>query len=172
LSAVNLADGGTVDARSYPYAEGHEDFVSLFDPPDATIGWSAALARADGFLFFAVKDARVLCQTSLWMSHRGRFYAPWLSRHAAVLGIEESCTYFGDGHRASIAPNDLSAAGYRTAIALVPAGEVAVRYAFGAIAAPAGWTEVADIDVGDGALTITDVGGGAVSVPFDGGLFR
>ncbi len=172
LSAVKLADGRTVDARFYPYAERHEDFVSLFDPPEATIGWSAALASADGFLFFAVKDARVLCQTSLWHSNGGRDYAPWLSRHLAVLGIEESCAYFGEGHRASIAPNDLTAAGYRTAITLDPNADIGIRYAFGAIPAPVGWTEVADIVVGGGTLTISDVGGGSVSVPFDGGFLR
>ena len=137
LSSVKLADGRTVDARSYPFAEGHEDFVSLFDPTDAKLGWSAALAAADGFLFFAVKDARVLCQTSLWFSNGGRSYAPWLSRHTAVLGLEETCAHFADGHRAAIAANELSAAGYRTAVALDPAGETVVRYAFRRHSGPA-----------------------------------
>jgi hypothetical protein len=171
LSAVKLADGRTVDARSYPFADAHEDFLSLFDPPDARIGWSAAVAKAEGFLFFAVKDARVLCQTSLWFSNGGRFYAPWLSRHRAVLGIEESCAYYGDGHRASIAPNDLTASGYRTALVLDPAGETSIRYACGAIPLPASWTEVAGIAIGPGRLTITDAAGGSESVPFDTAFF-
>jgi len=171
LAALGLADGRSVDARSYPFADGHEDFLSLFDPPDQHIGWSAAFAKADGFLFFAIKDARVLCQTSLWMSNGGRHYAPWLSRHRAVLGIEESCTHFGDGHRVSAAPNDLTASGYKTALALDPHGETVVRYALGAIPAPASWTEVADIAVGEGRLTITDIGGGNAAVPFDTDFF-
>ena len=58
--------------RSYPFAEGHEDFLMLFDPADARIGWSAAVAAADGFVFFAVKDAQVLGQTAIWMSNGGR----------------------------------------------------------------------------------------------------
>ena len=72
LSEVRLADGQIRTARSYPFAEGHEDFLTLFDPPDARTGWSAAVASADGFVFFAVKDAQVLGQTSLWMSNGGR----------------------------------------------------------------------------------------------------
>ena len=168
LDDVGLADGGRRDLRAWPWAEGHEDFLTLFDPPDAEIGWSAAVAPADGFVFFAVKDAGVLCQTSLWMSDGGRSYAPWSSRHRAVLGIEESTAHFGDGRIVSAAPNALSAAGYRTALPL--GGEVVVRYALGAIPVPEGWREIADIAVGDGTLTLADVGGGTVRVPFDAGF--
>ncbi len=168
LGDVGLADGSRQDARGYPWADGHEDFLTLFDPSDAGIGWSAAVAAADGFVFFSLKDAGMLCQTSLWMSNGGRSYAPWSSRHRAVLGIEESTTHFGDGRLASSAANGLSAAGYRTALPL--GGEVVVRYALGAIPVPEGWSEVADVAVGDGTLTLTDVGGGTVRVGFDAGF--
>ena len=171
LSAVKLADGRTVDARTYPFMEAHEDFVTLFDPPEVAIGWSAALAKADGFLFFAVKDARMLPQTSLWMSNGGRSYAPWLSRHTAVLGIEESCTHFGDGHRLSAAPNDLTRAGYRTAVTLSPEKPTVVRYALGAIPADPAWSVVSDIAVGGGHLTITDASGRSATVPFHSAFF-
>jgi hypothetical protein len=168
LGDVGLADGGRQDLSGYPWADGHEDFLTLFDPSDAGIGWSAAVAAADGFVFFAVKDAGVLRQTSLWMSNGGRSYAPWSSRHRAVLGIEESTTHFGDGRLVSAAPNALSAAGYCTALPL--GGEVVVRYALGAIPVPEGWREIADIEVGDGGLTLADVGGGTARVPFDAGF--
>jgi hypothetical protein len=171
LSALRLADGRTVDARSYPFAADHEDFLTLFDPPDARIGWSAALAKADGFLFFAIKDAGALCQTSLWMSNGGRFYPPWLSRHRAVLGIEESCAHFGDGHRISASSNELNETGYRTALTLDPDGATHVRYALGAIPAPQDWTEVADISIETGRLTIADIGGAVESIPFDADFF-
>ena len=75
-------------------------------PGGRRIGWSAAVAAADGFVFFAVKDAQMLCQTSLWMSNGGRFFAPWSSRHRAVLGIEEGTTFFGNGRLASAAENE------------------------------------------------------------------
>lgn len=168
LDDVGLADGERADLRSYPWAEGQEDFLTLFDPVDARIGWSAAVASADGFVFFAIKDAALLCQTSLWMSNGGRSYAPWSSRHRAVLGIEEGTAHFGDGRLVSAAANDLAVAGYRTAVPL--GGEVATRYALGAIPVPEGWHEVADVELVDGALVLSDVGGGSVRVPFDSGF--
>jgi hypothetical protein len=171
LSAVALAAGGTVDASHYPYAHAHEEFCSLFDPQAATLGWSAALAVRDGFLFFALKDARVLTSTSLWMSNGGRDFAPWLSRHFAVLGIEESCAHFGEGHLAAITPNALTAAGYRTALTLDPAGETVVRYAFGGIPADPSWTRVTDIRLQGDTLTITDAGGASATLPFDPNFF-
>lgn len=175
LDAVALAAGGSVDARTYPFADGHEDFLTLFDPPDATVGWSAAVvapdpeAREGGFVFFAVKDAGLLPQTSLWMSNGGRDYPPWDGRHRAVLGIEESCSLFGDGRLAAAAPNRLSAEGYRTAVPL--GGEVAVRYALGAVPLPEGWSEVAEILFAEAALTLVDVSGARLALPFDGGFF-
>jgi hypothetical protein len=171
LGEVALADGTTRDARRYPFAEGHEDFLTLFDPRDARVGWSAAVAAADGFVFFAVKDARVLSQTSLWMSNGGRSYAPWSSRHTAVLGIEESTTLFGDGRLASAAPNAFSREGYRTAVPLRPDGEVVVRYALGAIPAE-GWSEVAAIRLGAGEITVVDRNGTSRALPFDTGFFE
>jgi hypothetical protein len=166
LAAVGLADGRTVDMRRYPFAEGHEDFLMLFDPTDARLGWSAAVAAADGFVFFAVKDAQVLGQTAIWMSNGGRSYAPWSSRHLAVLGIEEACCHFGDGRLVSGAPNAFTERGYRTSVALAPEDAVVVRYALGAIPAPAGWSEIANVRVEGGALTLTDVGGETRTLPF------
>ena len=62
-----------------------------------------------------------------------------------MLGIEEGCSHFGDGRLVSGAPNAIPSAGYRTAVDLSPEGEVVVRYALGAIPAPAGWSEIADV---------------------------
>jgi hypothetical protein len=165
LTDVGLADGTRRDLSRYPWAEGQEDFLTLFDPPDARIGWSAAVAKVDGFVFFAVKDASVLGQTSLWMSNGGRRYAPWSSRHKAVLGIEETCSHFGDGPMVSGGDNDLTRAGYRTAVVL--GGRVDVRYALGAIPLPEGWSEIAEIVLSDGELALVDVSGRREAVPFN-----
>ena len=92
LSSVSRADGATVDASFYPFDSGHEDLVVLTERPGTRLGWSAAVAARDGFVFFAVKDAAALPQTVLWMSNGGRDYAPWNGRHRAVIGIEEAAT--------------------------------------------------------------------------------
>lgn len=169
LADVGLADGSRRDIERFPWAEGQEDFLTLLDPPTARIGWSAAVAKVDGFVFFAVKDAALLCQTSIWMSNGGRTYAPWSSRHLAVLGIEESCAHFGDGPIISGGDNDMTAAGYRTSVAL--GGRVDVHYALGAIPVPDGWSEIAGITLGERELVLTDVNGRSESVPFDASFF-
>jgi hypothetical protein len=168
LSAVKLTDGGVGDASRYPFAQDHEDIVFLVERKGARYGWTAALAKQDGFLFFAVKDATVLPQTVLWMSNGGRSYTPWLGRHRAVIGIEEACTFFTAGHRASTLPNALSQSGYRTALDLAPNGVLEIRYAFGAIPPPAGWERIASIDIQGDRLRLQELGGKAAEVPFDG----
>ena len=92
MASVALADGGTVDATVYPFAQSHEDLIVLTEAKGASLGWSAAVAASQGFVFFAIKDARVLPQTILWMSNGGRDYTPWNGRHRAVIGIEEAVT--------------------------------------------------------------------------------
>ena len=91
LAEVGLADGTTPRLRALSLRRGAR---GLPDPLRSAATPASAgrrrWPRADGFVFFAVKDAPMLSQTSLWMSNGGRYYAPWSSRHRAVLGIEES----------------------------------------------------------------------------------
>ena len=46
-----------------------------------------------------------------------------------------------------------------------------IRYGFGAIAVPPGWTEVADIQPFKSILVLRDIGGDAITLPFDGTHF-
>lgn len=163
LSAVRRQGGAIADLSRYPFDRGHEDIVVLSELPGRRIGWSAALAAADGFLFFALKDALMLPQTVLWMSNGGRSYAPWNGRHVAVLGLEEAAT---DIHLLS---GEDMPDGVATDIEL--GGRKAIRYAFGAVPAPAGWSEVVDIDLSCDTLALVDRSGESRALPFDGGFF-
>ena len=166
LADVGLADGTRRDLRAYPWAEGQEDFLTLFDPPEAGIGWSAAVAAADGFVFFAAQGRRrPLPDLALDEQRRAPLSRPGRRGTGRCSASRRATAHFGDGRLVSAAANALSAAGYRTALPL--GGERVVRYALGAIPVPDGWREVADIALGDGALTLTDVGGGTARVPFD-----
>lgn len=164
LSAVRQQDGALADLGRYPFHWGHEDIVVLSERPGRRVGWSAALAASDGFLFFALKDALMLPQTVLWMSNGGRSYAPWNGRHVAVLGIEEAAT---DIH---LQPGEDRPDGVPTDVEL-GAGRTVIRYAFGAVVPPQGWSEIADITVSGDTLTLVDRGGGRLMLPFDGGFF-
>lgn len=167
LAEVQRADGGMADASFYPFAARHEDFIALVEKEGARIGWSAALAAKDGFLFFAVKDAAALPETLLWMSNGGRDYAPWSGRHTEVLGIEEAATSFHvNGER------DGGVDGRRaTGVQLREGAQTVIRYAFGAMPVPDGWTRIRDMKVADGKLTLTDVSADFRQLSFDGGFF-
>jgi len=166
LAAVGLAGAGTVDASRYPFDARHEDILVLSEMPGSIIGWSAAVAAADGFVFFALKDARMLPQTVLWMSNGGRFYPPWNGRHTAVLGIEEVAT---DLH---LRPGEAPPDGLQVAVELRDMRAAEIRYAFGAIPLPAGWTEIVDIRVVGATLILADRGGGKHAIPFLSGFFH
>lgn len=168
LKAVKLGDGRTVDASRYPFDDGHEDLSVLAEVAGTGIGWSAAVAVKEGFVFFAIKDATRLPETILWMSNGGRTYSPWNGRHRAVIGIEEAATSahaIGDFAGAA----SPSPAGLATGLEL--GEEAAIRYAFGAIAVPAGWSEIARIEAGETTLTLHDLGGGSITLPFLGSHF-
>lgn len=167
LAAIPLADGGTVDIHTYPFAERHEDVVALIEGAGSAFGWTAAVRDAEDDIVLLVKDARQLPQTLLWMSNGGRFYPPWNGRHTRVLGLEDGRAYGSTGHRASIEPNPLAGRGVPTAFDL--GDNPVIRYAVGAIPRPAGWTRVAGVAAGADGLTLTDVSGATLTVPFDTG---
>nr|WP_306268979.1 hypothetical protein [Pararhizobium sp. IMCC3301] len=170
LDAVRTAADQSVDASFYPFSKRHEDIVVMAEATGSEIGWSAALADQDGFLFFAVKDARALPETLLWMSNGGRNYAPWSGRHTCVLGIEEAATAcHASGAFAS--SDTRSPSGLVQALALKASTVREIRYGFGAIPAPPHWREVADIRVSASELTLVDVSGAEITLPFDGTHF-
>lgn len=163
---ARLADGGTVDLTTYPFAEEHEDLWMVAADAAAPLGWSAATSQ-DGWVWFALKDPRVLPSTTLWLSNGGRTYAPWNSRHRRVVGIEEVRSYFAEGHAAAIADNPVSRRGIPTAFELTPRNRIVISYLFGIVAAPAGFGAVADIrPVGDG-IDIVDARGTRLHTPVD-----
>jgi hypothetical protein len=170
LGEVRQADGGTVDLRSLPGPEGYEDFLLLVEAPRRTVGWSAILAPTQKYLFFILRDPRVLPVTMLWLSNGGRDYQPFNGRHRNVLGIEEGITFFNSGYKASIADNALTEQGIPTALSLDPFGTTEVKLAFGAIPAPSGWSEVAEIEVWSDTLVLRDVSGAETRCPFDAQL--
>ncbi len=161
LTSIRRSDGTFADATFYPFNENHEDVVVLTEKLSAPIGWSAAVAARDGFVFFGLKDALMLPQTVLWMSNGGRYYKPWNGRHTAVIGIEEAAVGFHLPENEHL-PTGLALASGRTA---------RVRYAFGAMPVPDGWSCVSDITFSQGHVTLTDASGDRRALPFDTEFF-
>jgi len=109
---------GPVDLSALPLEQRHESLVQLcgvdgsfsLDYPDegrrVTLRW----------------DPRAFPSCILWMSNRGRDYAPWSGRNLA-LGVEPVCAAFDLGNHVSAGENPLNRQGVATAVDLT-AGQV------------------------------------------------
>ena len=167
LRRAKRADGGSADLTVFPTADGYEALCMLVADRTPPFGWTAATCSEEGWVWFALKDQRVLPQTLLWLSNGGRDYAPWNGRHRLAIGLEEICGYFHLGHAASMAPNPVAAMGSATAVALTPDAPLRVSYIFGLISAPPGFGAVTDIVGAARGVTLIGAGGREVFAACD-----
>ena len=145
LRAAPTVHGDFVDLSRYPAREGFEDLVMLCADPSEPLAWTAVCFVDEGYVWFSLKDARVLRSTILWFSNRGREYSPWNGRHLGVLGLEEVTSYFHFGLDESAQPNPVSNAGIPTIIELDADKPLTVNTIMACAALPPGFGEVARI---------------------------
>jgi hypothetical protein len=145
LARVPLAPGGTTDLSLYPARKGFEDLVMLTADATLPFAWTAVVFAREGFVWFPLRDPRVLRHTIFWISNGGRHYAPWNGRHTAVLGLEDVTSYFHLGLVESANANPLSRRGLPTILTLDPKRPTSVNYLFGVAAIPAGFDRVKEI---------------------------
>jgi len=162
LQRAERMDGGTVDLTRFPTPEGYESILMLLADRSPSFAWTAATCADEGWVWFALKDPRVLPQTLIWLSNGGRDYAPWNGRHRRAIGLEEICGYFHLGHAASTTDNPVAASGSPTAVALSPDNPLVVSTLFGIAAVPDGFGRVVDIVPTDGGVKLTDTAGHGV----------
>jgi len=114
LAALVTAQGSQIDARQLPFA-GHSEDLILLPAPAGRV----SLARPDlGHRIDVSWDDQALPSCLLWLSNRGRAYAPWDSRVCAI-GIEPIAAAFDLGVAHSTSPKSpLAQHGIRTAIDL------------------------------------------------------
>lgn len=136
LDNVPQLDGGRADLTRYPARKGFEDLVMLTADAKLPLAWTAATFAGEGYVWFGLRDPRVLRHTIFWMSNGGRHYAPWNGRHTAVLGLEEVTSYFHLGLGASAKPNQLTRSGYPTTVTLNPKKPTTVNYIMAVAAIP------------------------------------
>jgi len=146
LRRVPLAGGGTADLTRYPARAGYEDLVMMSARTGTTLAWTAVTFPRQRYVWFALKNPRVLASTVLWHSNGGRHYAPWSSRHRRVLGLEEVTAYFHLGLAESAKPNALSRRGIPTVLQLNPRRPLVVPYVMAVAAVPRGFDTVRRID--------------------------
>jgi hypothetical protein len=145
LERVPTLDGGTTDLSRYPARRGFEDLVILVSDAKAPFAWTAVSFPKERYVWFALKDPRVLRETIFWLSNGGRHYAPWSGRHVNVMGLEEVTSYFHLGVAESARKNLMSRKGLPTCLALDARKPLVVNYIMGVAAIPAGFDRVAAI---------------------------
>lgn len=165
LDRFPTREGTHVDLLTYPLGEGHVDLVMLVERPDNEIGWTVAARPTEGDMAIVLKSPTELPATLFWYSNGGRLYEPWNGRHKGVLGVEEARTYFGAGHAASQAVNDLSSAGYPTTFAL--GGELQIRSVLGACPVFGSSARIRSLERCDGQLNVVNDDGAGMDFPFD-----
>ena len=169
LEQVPLLSGGMTDLTRYPARRGYEDLVILVGDPGFGPGWTAVTFPDQRYVWFAMKDSRMLRHTVLWLSNGGRHYPPWNGRHVNVMGLEEVTSYFHLGLAESARLNPLSAKGYPTCLTLNPNRETVINYIMAVAAIPRGFDKVAALETSPDqqSVTLRSPSGISVNVPID-----
>jgi hypothetical protein len=169
LEAVPMANGETADLTRYPARRGFEDLVMLVSDDKAPFAWTAVAFPKQRFVWFALKDPRVLRETIFWISNGGRHYPPWNGRHVHVMGLEEVTSFFHLGLAESARPNPISAQGFPTCLRLNPRQPLVVAYIMGLARIPAGFNRVASIEAlpGNQAIVLRSANGRRTGTPVD-----
>ena len=148
----------TWDYSVYPSPIGYTDLFALLKRPAATPAWAVAAYADDGYCFYSLKNAAELPSTTIWVANSGRYEEPW-NGISSNFAIEETCSYFADGWKASVEENALNRKGWRTCGDFRAEQPTAVRLIQGVAAIPSGFTKVANADFQPGKVIFTDVNG-------------
>ncbi len=114
---------GTLSLTSLPLPTRNEELVQLC----GVTGDFVLRYPEEGFQTRLTWNTAHFPSVLLWVSNRGRDYAPWNSRHLA-LGIEPVCSAFDLGPAVSTQPNPISEAGVPTAMAFTPETPFTTHY--------------------------------------------
>ena len=165
LAHVPLLEKGTGDAdlTRLPARQGYADLVQVVNKQDAT-AWTCATRTDEGWLWYALKDPKVLRSTLLWIENRGRHGSPWNGRNNC-LGLEDVTSFFADGLAASAGANLLTRRGVPTAIEFTADKPTEIRYIQGVTRVPEGFGKVVAAEYAPGSVTFVAEGGERVTVP-------
>jgi hypothetical protein len=159
LASVPTITGETTDLSRYPARRGFEDIVMLVSDDQAPFAWTAVSFPKERFVWFALKNPRVLRETVFWLSNGGRHYPPWNGRHLNVMGLEEVTSWFHSGLAESAGPNPLSTQGIPTCLTLDPEQPLMVNYLMGVAPIPPGFDRVATIEPDKAGIVLRSASG-------------
>jgi len=170
LSKVPLAwkDAEPADCTSFPARTGFADLLAIFSEKAENlpqqVAWTTATNQDGGYLWFSLRDPRILPTIVFWIENHGRHGTPWNGRNRC-LGLEDVCSYLNEGMPISAQPNDINKEGIPTAIELNPNRPTVVNYIQGIAKIPADFQMVKNVEFGAGEVTFVSVTGKKVTVP-------
>jgi hypothetical protein len=141
-----------------------EDFAILVEARDARLGWTVVMRNAENDMIVVLKDARILPVTMFWVSNGGRDFPPWNGRHVPAFWASRMAARRGRGPqgRAGRQPDT----GLRRAHTIALGDRHVIPHAILSLPRPPGWSEVTAITLHDDTLTLRDITGDAIAVPF------
>jgi hypothetical protein len=137
----------SADLSRFPARRGFMDIAAIYRKPRASVnggdgstwlgrvGWTAAVNREEGYLWYSIKDQSLLPATVFWMENQGRHGSPWSGRNSCI-GIEETCTFMAAGRTRSIVSNPVNRHGIPSAVQLSPDKPLRVRTIQGVLPVP------------------------------------
>jgi hypothetical protein len=167
LTRVPEVGGGTADLSRYPARRGFEDIAMIVHEATPRFAWTAVTFPQQRYVWFALKDPRVLRSTVFWLSNGGRHYSPWNGRHVNVMGLEDVTSYFDYGLAESARPNSINRRGITTCLQLRAETPLVVNYIMAVAAIPAGWGRVKTITSDAVGAVLRSDWGRTVRVPLD-----
>jgi len=172
LEAIPTASGAIADLTRFPARRGFEDLVMLVSDAGVPFVWTAVVFPKQRYVWFALKNPRILRETVFWISNGGRHYPPWNGRHVGVMGLEEVTSYFQLGLTESVRKNPISAKGYPTFARLDPKKPLVVPYIMGVAGVPAGFDGVVSIEaaLGNQAIRLRSASGRRATAAVDLGF--
>jgi len=154
------------DYSTYPSPVGYADLFALLKKPSDKPVWATAAYPDNGYLYYSLKNADELPSTTIWVSNSGRYEEPW-NGTARCFAIEETCSCFADGWKASIEDNPLTARGWKTFGTFTSDKPFSVRHIQGVVRIPADFGKVQKADFADGKVIFTDAAGHSVAANVD-----
>jgi hypothetical protein len=151
-------DTEPADCSAYPARRGYADLFQTWASPQSNVGWVAGVNTEENYLWFALKDPKVLPSRNFWMENGGRHHHPW-NGETCCLGLEDTCSFFDRGIAESSEANAITTLGLPTCHELNGNDPFVVTYIQGVVKTPVGFDRVQTAEFQtDGVLFITEKG--------------
>ena len=154
------------DYSTYPSPVGYADLFSMLAKRGKDPAWTACVYPERGYLFFLLRDPDTLPATTIWTSNSGRYGFPW-NGNTRCIGVEDTCSFFAKGIKASIEENILSREGWKTCGTFTKSAPTSIRHIQGVARISKGFGKVVSAEFAAGKVLFKDAAGNTAETPVD-----